>query len=49
VKKVGPQAALFDVYEDDEGATFEVGSRSKLIWGDTSKRGASTLDSPAIS
>ncbi len=29
-----PQATLFDVYEGDEGETFEEGWRNKLIWGD---------------
>ena len=28
------QSTLFDVYEGDEGDTFEAGWRNKLIWGD---------------
>ena len=30
----GTQATLFDVYQGDEGDTFEDGWRNKLIWGD---------------
>ena len=33
-KKGGVQASLFDVYEGNEGDTFEDGWRNKLIWGD---------------
>ena len=33
-KKGGVQASLFDVYEGNEGDTFEEGWRNKLIWGD---------------
>ena len=32
--KGGVQSTLFDVYEGDEGDTFEAGWRNKLIWGD---------------
>ena len=30
----GTQSTLFDVYQGDEGDTFEDGWRNKLIWGD---------------
>ena len=33
-KAAGTQATLFDVYQGDEGDTFEEGWRNKLIWGD---------------
>ena len=33
-KKGGVQASLFDVYEGNEGDTFEEGWKNKLIWGD---------------
>ena len=33
-KKEGIQESLFDVYEGDEGETFEDGWKNKLIWGD---------------
>ena len=33
-KKGGVQASLFDVYEGNEGDTFEDGWKNKLIWGD---------------
>jgi len=33
-KKGGVQGSLFDVYEGDEGDTFEEGWKNKLIWGD---------------
>ena len=33
-KGAGTQATLFDVYQGDEGDTFEDGWRNKLIWGD---------------
>ena len=33
-KKDGMQASLFDVYEGNEGDTFEEGWKNKLIWGD---------------
>jgi len=33
-KKGGVQGSLFDVYEGNEGDTFEDGWRNKLIWGD---------------
>ncbi len=33
-KKRGVQGTLFDVYEGNEGDTFEEGWRNKLIWGD---------------
>ena len=33
-KGPGTQATLFDVYQGDEGDTFEDGWRNKLIWGD---------------
>ena len=33
-KKGGMQASLFDVYEGNEGDTFEEGWKNKLIWGD---------------
>ena len=33
-KTTGTQATLFDVYQGDEGDTFEDGWRNKLIWGD---------------
>ncbi len=33
-KKSGIQSTLFDVYEGNEGDTFEAGWRNKLIWGD---------------
>src|SRR3989449_10856927 len=32
--KGGVQGGLFDVYEGNEGDTFEAGWRNKLIWGD---------------
>ena len=33
-KKDGLQTSLFDVYEGNEGDTFEEGWKNKLIWGD---------------
>ena len=33
-KAAGTQPTLFDVYQGDEGDTFEDGWRNKLIWGD---------------
>ena len=33
-QKAGVQASLFDVYEGNEGDTFEEGWKNKLIWGD---------------
>ena len=33
-KKAGVQTSLFDVYEGNEGDTFEEGWKNKLIWGD---------------
>ena len=33
-EKEGVQASLFDVYEGNEGDTFEEGWKNKLIWGD---------------
>ena len=33
-KGAGTQATLFDVYQGNEGDTFEDGWRNKLIWGD---------------
>ena len=33
-KKGGVQTSLFDVYEGNEGDTFEEGWKNKLIWGD---------------
>lgn len=33
-KKEGLQGGLFDVYQGNEGETFEAGWRNKLIWGD---------------
>ena len=33
-EKGGVQASLFDVYEGNEGDTFEEGWKNKLIWGD---------------
>ena len=33
-KKGGVQSSLFDIYEGNEGDTFEAGWRNKLIWGD---------------
>ena len=33
-KAPGTQPTLFDVYQGDEGDTFEGGWRNKLIWGD---------------
>lgn len=33
-RKRGQQQTLFDVYQGDEGETFEEGWRNKLIWGD---------------
>ena len=33
-KKGGVQGSLFDVYEGNEGDTFEKGWKNKLIWGD---------------
>ena len=33
-KKHGVQASLFDIYEGNEGDTFEDGWKNKLIWGD---------------
>ena len=33
-KTTGTKATLFDVYQGDEGDTFEDGWRNKLIWGD---------------
>ena len=33
-KKGGVQGSLFDIYEGDEGDTFEEGWKNKLIWGD---------------
>ena len=33
-KATGTQPTLFDVYQGDEGDTFEDGWRNKLIWGD---------------
>ena len=33
-KKGGVQGSLFDVYEGNEGDTFEEGWKNKLIWGD---------------
>ncbi len=33
-KKGGVQEGLFEVYEGNEGDTFEAGWRNKLIWGD---------------
>ena len=33
-KAPGTQATLFDVYQGNEGDTFEDGWRNKLIWGD---------------
>jgi len=33
-KKSGVQTSLFDVYEGNEGDTFEEGWKNKLIWGD---------------
>lgn len=33
-KKGGVQGTLFDVYQGQEGDTFEEGWRNKLIWGD---------------
>ena len=33
-KATGTQTTLFDVYQGDEGDTFEDGWRNKLIWGD---------------
>ena len=33
-QKGGLQGTLFDVYEGNEGDTFEAGWRNKLIWGD---------------
>ncbi len=33
-KAPGTQRTLFDVYQGDEGDTFEDGWRNKLIWGD---------------
>jgi len=32
--KDGVQASLFDIYEGNEGDTFEEGWKNKLIWGD---------------
>ena len=34
VQKAGVQSSIFDVYEGNEGDTFEEGWRNKLIWGD---------------
>ena len=34
VQKTGIQSSIFDVYEGNEGDTFEEGWRNKLIWGD---------------
>ena len=33
-KQGGKQASLFDIYEGNEGDTFEDGWKNKLIWGD---------------
>ena len=33
-RKGGVQGGLFDVYQGNEGDTFEAGWRNKLIWGD---------------
>ena len=33
-KRGGVQASLFDIYEGNEGDTFEEGWKNKLIWGD---------------
>lgn len=33
-KKLPQQSTLFDVYEGNEGDTFESGWRNKLVWGD---------------
>lgn len=33
-KKGGVQGGLFEIYEGQEGDTFEAGWRNKLIWGD---------------
>ena len=33
-RRTGVRASLFDVYEGNEGDTFEAGWRNKLIWGD---------------
>ncbi len=33
-QKSGVQGGLFDIYEGNEGDTFEEGWRNKLIWGD---------------
>ena len=33
-KKHGVQGSLFDIYEGEEGDTFEDGWKNKLIWGD---------------
>ena len=33
-KKDGVQRSLFDIYEGNEGDTFEEGWKNKLIWGD---------------
>src|SRR3954471_8648680 len=32
--KHGVQGGLFDIYEGNEGDTFDAGWRNKLIWGD---------------
>ena len=34
IKKRGVQTSIFDIYEGNEGDTFEEGWRNKLIWGD---------------
>jgi|SRR5579862_1803006 len=33
-RKAGVQGSLFDVWEGNEGDTFDDGWRNKLIWGD---------------
>ena len=34
IRKRGIQTSIFDIYEGDEGDTFEEGWKNKLIWGD---------------
>ena len=39
-----PQRTLFDIYQSEEGDTFEAGWRNKLIWGDNALVMSSLLE-----